>query len=204
MNHSNKLNLAIIGPSGSGKGTQAEMISKKYQLKHISMGVVFRAEIKKGTAYGKQVQAYIDQGKFVPTSIVLKGLAPILASIDYHGFILDGFPRIPDQPKALQDLLTKFNSDLDIVFHLDIAPSVIMARRKAHWAKGESFYKEGARADETEESIKNRFAEYERHVGPILEFYQNKGILHRIDGERPIKVIFKDIVGIIDNKVLGQ
>jgi len=204
MNHSNKPNLVIIGPSGGGKGTQAKMIAEKYGLRHISMGVVFRSEMKKGTAYGKEVEDYMNRGEFVPTTLVFKGLAPILELTDYHGFILDGFPRIPDQSKALQDLLAEFKVDLDAVFHLDIKPEVIMARRKADWAKGKSFYKEGARSDETEESIKNRLAEYEKNIEPILAFYQNKGILHRVNGERPIKDIFKDIVKTIDKQVLRK
>ena len=203
MKHSRKFNLVIIGPSGAGKGTQAIKIAERYGLKHISMGVVFRLEIKEDTAYGKQVKNYIDRGEFVPTQLVLEGLAPILKSINYCNFILDGFPRLPDQPAALDKVLKQAGSELDMVFHLDIRPEMIVQRMNDRRAKDESFYKT-KRKDDNLQSIKRRIKEYQGNIDPILRYYNKKGILRRIDGERPVKPIFDDIVKIIDAQILSK
>ncbi|MBU2592069.1 MAG: nucleoside monophosphate kinase [Patescibacteria group bacterium] len=201
MSHSNIAGkIVVLGPSGSGKGTQAKMIARKYRWQHVSMGQLFRDEIEAKTKLGKQAKEFIEKGLWASLELTMTILEPELKQVINSGFVLDGFPRSFDQIKALRDLLVKFGTDIDIVFHLDIRPAVIMARRKAHWAKGKSFYKEGQRSDETEESIKNRFAEYKKNLGPILAFYQDQGILRRINGERPIGPIFRDIVTIIDNR----
>ncbi len=196
--------IVILGPSGAGKGTQAEMVAGKYGWQHISMGELFRDEIKAKTELGKRAKGFIEKGVWAPLELTMAILEPKLKRAVSSGFVLDGFPRSTDQPKAIQDLLAEFGTDLDLVFHLDIRPAVIMARRKTHWIKGESFYKEGQRSDETEESIKNRFAEYQKNIKPILAFYQDQGILERVDGERPIEPIFKDIVRLTEERVLRE
>lgn len=194
MKHSkNTLELVIIGPSGGGKGTQAKKIAQKYSLEHVSMGKVFRQEMKQGTEYGKKVKRYVNKGEWVPTDLVLDGLMPILEKNNFENFILDGFPRLPDQPKALDQRLVEHGQDLELVIHLQVADEVIMKRREKAWEKGESFYDQ-KRKDETMEAIKGRLKSYHETIDPILEYYQNKGILVNIDGERPIEPIFQDII----------
>ena len=205
MNHSNKIKeVIILGPSGAGKGTQAQMVAEKYNWVHISMGKLFRDEIGAKTDLGKQAQGFVEKGLWVPSELTMAFLRPKLKKLSASGFVLDGFPRIPDQPQALQDLLSEFGTDIDLVIHLDIKSDVIMARRKAHWAKGKSFYKEGHRSDETEESIKSRIAEYEKNISPILSFYEKQGILYRVNGERSIEDIFSEITKIINNQILKR
>ncbi len=201
MKHSKSLELVIIGPSGSGKGTQAKKIAQKYELEHISMGELFRQEIRAGSEIGRKANKYVKQGKWVPTKITLKLLRQKLTENNFENFISDGFPRLPDQPPALDNLLAEFNQDIDLVIHLEVADEVIMARRKAAWEKGESFYDQ-KRKDENMEAIKSRLAAYHNTIDPILEYYRNKGLLFNVDGERPIEPIFKDIVREINKQLM--
>lgn len=192
--HSKKtLELVIIGPSGGGKGTQAKKIAQKYGLEHISMGKVFRHEMEKGTEYGKKVADYVNKGEWVPTELVLEGLIPILEKNNFENFILDGFPRLPDQPEALDEMLAEHSQDIDLVIHLEVSDEVIMARRKKAWEKGKSFYDQ-KRKDETEKAIRERLKSYHDTIEPILEYYREKDLLFNLDGERPIEPIFQDIV----------
>jgi len=192
--------MAIIGPSGGGKGTQAGLLEKKYGWKHISVGQLFRDEIKRGTEIGRKVKPLIEKGVWVPTDLTIKVLDQTLKGVIDQGFILDGFPRAPDQPLALDRYLEKNGARLDLVIHLDIRPEVIMARRKKHWQKGKSFYQD-KRKDETEEAIRNRIISYQKTIEPILAHYQKKGILERVDGERPIESIFEDIVRLVERRL---
>lgn len=202
MNHSStNLNLIIVGPSGGGKGTQAKRISEKYDLVHISMGKIFRSQIEKETVYGKKVKSYVEKGQWVPTELVLEGLGMIMEALTYHGFILDGFPRLPDQPKALDQLLFDNGSGLELAIHLKVSDRVIMARRGVAQSQGKSFYGQ-RRNDESPEAIKSRLEAYHQNIAPILDYYRQKNLLVEIDGERPVETIFEDIVKIIDDKIL--
>lgn len=192
--HSNQtLELVIIGPSGGGKGTQAKKIAEKYGLEHISMGEIFRREIKAESEVGKKANEYVSKGEWVPTKLTIDLLEQELEKNNFANFILDGFPRLPDQPKELDKLLVRHNQDLELVLHLEVADEVIMERRKKAWEKGESFYDQ-KRKDETMEAIKGRLKSYHETIDPILDYYEKKGILVNIDGERPIESIFQDIV----------
>ncbi len=194
MKHSKQtLELVIIGPSGGGKGTQAKKIAENYGLDHISMGAVFRREIEAESEIGKKANQYVSQGEWVPTDLTIELLKQELEKNNFENFILDGFPRLPDQPEALDKMLAEHNQDLELVIHLEVADEVIMKRRKKAWEKGESFYDQ-KRKDETMEAIKSRLQAYHNTVEPILNYYRQKGILVNIDGERPIEPIFKDIV----------
>jgi adenylate kinase len=198
MKHSNQtLELVIIGPSGGGKGTQAKKIAQKYDLTHISMGAAFRHEIEAKTELGQKANEYVSQGEWVPTELTIQLLEQELEKIEFKDFILDGFPRLPDQPKALNKLLAKHDQDLELVIHLQVADQVIMKRRKSAWEKGKSFYDQ-KRKDETMKAIKSRLKAYHDTIEPILNYYREKSIFINIDGERPIEPIFNDIVNQIN------
>lgn len=192
--------LTILGPSGGGKGTQAKLIEEKYGWNHISVGELFRRHIEEKTEIGQKADEYVQRGDWVPTPIVIEMIRPVLEKLMETGFVIDGFPRLPDQPAILDKLLAESNEKLDLAIHIDIRPEVIMARRKKAWEKGKSFYDQ-KRKDETMEAIKSRIEEYLRTIDPILNYYQEKGILFRVDGERPIDPIHKDIVKEIEDKI---
>ncbi len=203
MKHSKIARLVIIGLSGSGKGTQAKLLEKKFGWKHISMGELFRKEIERETKIGKKIEELIAQGVWVSTGLTFKVLKPVLKKELKTGFVLDGFPRVPDQPRALDEFLAREGDKVDLVIHLIIRPRAIMARRKRLWAKGKSFY-ENKRKDETKEAIKGRVKSYEKTIKPILDYYQKKGILEEVDGERSIEEIHRDIAGLIKDRVFKR
>jgi len=192
--------ITILGPSGGGKGTQAELLEQKFGWKHISVGALFRNHIEEGTEIGKKADQYVRRGDWVPTPIVIEMVKPVVQELVDVGFVLDGFPRLPDQPKLLDQILAEKSSKLDLAVHLDIRPEVIMARRKKAWEKGMSFYDQ-KRKDETMEAIQSRINEYLRTIDPILEYYHRKDKLIRVDGERIIEVIHQDIVKEINRRL---
>ncbi len=128
------MNILIFGPNGSGKGTQGAIVQKKYNLPHIESGVIFRENIKGGTELGKKAKEYIDRGDLVPDDITIPMILDRLQKDDAKkGWLLDGFPRNPEQGKALNEALSKAGIDIDIVIEIlldrEIAKNRIMGRR---------------------------------------------------------------------------
>jgi len=191
------LELIILGPSGGGKGTQAELLAKKFGIKHISTGDLLRKEIEKKTNLGKEVEKIINAGNWVPAKITFLVLQPVLEESFKKGFILDGFPRLVEQAEILDKYLQVKNKQIDLVIHIKVSSSVIMARRETLLRNGKTFYPGQKRSDESAEAVKNRLDAYQKTIRPILSFYRKSGLLVEIDGERPVKVIFKDILRII-------
>lgn len=201
MTKNNKIaRITILGPSGGGKGTQAKLVEEKYGWKHISVGALFREHIANETDLGLEAKEYVEQGKWVPTDLTFAVVKNELEKHLGNGFILDGFPRLPDQPELLDIFLNQKGLELDMAIHIDIRPEVIMERRQKAAEKNKSFYDQ-ERKDETRQAIRARIDEYLKTIDPILKYYQDKGILVRVNGERPIKEIFEDIVSQIEEKI---
>ncbi len=173
------------------------MLEEKYGWKHISVGELFRRHIKNKTDIGQKAEKFVLNGEWVPAELTFKMIRPELEKLTNVGFILDGFPRLPEQIDVFERFLEKSQYNLDLAIHIDIRPEVIMERRQKAWQKGKSFYDQ-KRKDETKEAIESRINEYLSTIGPILDFYQQKGILYRVDGERPIDEIHRDIVDKIE------
>ncbi len=188
------MRLVIIGPSGSGKGTQADLLENGFGWRHISMGDLFRKEISRNTNLGKKIAGYVDKGLWAPTKLTIAVLDPILRKSLKKGFVLDGFPRVPDQPGLLDKALEQMGAALDLVIHFKIRPEVILARRKKVISQGRSFYPNQKRNDESERAILNRFKSYQKTIKPILSYYRRRGLLVEIDAERPIRLIYKDVL----------
>ncbi len=168
-------------------------MEEKYGWKHVSVGALFRDHIDKKTEIGQKADEYVNQGEWVPTDLTFNMLKPVLSELINKGFILDGFPRLPDQPEVLSKFLAENNTELDMAIHIDIRPEVIMERRQRAWEKGKSFYDQ-KRKDETRQAIKSRIDEYLKTIEPILDYYDEKELLFRVNGERPIESIHLDIV----------
>jgi adenylate kinase len=189
------LNLFIIGPSGCGKSTQAELISKKYNLSHISTGEAFRNEMEGKTPLGIEAKSYVDRGIWVPTPIVIRLFIQEVTKVNNQNFIVDGTPRLPDQCPAIEEYLKSCHQPVSALIHLDVTFEEIFTRRSK---MGQSF-QDKDRTDTNPEAVKKRLSEYLENNDPIMEYFQKRNILIRVDGNRPIEPIFNDICLAIDN-----
>ena len=166
----------IVGPPGVGKGTQATRISEAFDIPTISTGDIFRSNIAEGTELGKQVKAIVDAGDYVPDSLTNALVEDRLRSADAaNGFLLDGYPRTPDQVQHLDALLAAEGQALDAVIRLLADREEIVRRlRKRALEQG--------RADDSEEAIRHRQEVYQRETEPVVAMYRDRGVLVEVDG----------------------
>jgi adenylate kinase len=201
------MRLIILGPQASGKGTQAAMLAEKLDIPHISTGEIFRQNIKGKTKLGELALTYINKGALVPDEVVNNIVEESLKREE--SFILDGFPRNLVQAKAL-DSFTKIDKAIEISISDDEAMKRITGRRTCEKC-GEvySLYQKGMdfnnvckkcggkliiRSDDKPDAVKKRLEIYHEETEPLVEFYREKGLLLKINGERPIQDIFNDII----------
>ena len=166
----------IVGPPGVGKGTQAARISEAFGIPTISTGDIFRSNIAEGTELGKQVKAIVDAGDYVPDSLTNALVEDRLRSADAaDGFLLDGYPRTPDQVQHLDAILASHGQALDAVIRLLADREEIVRRlRKRALEQG--------RADDSEEAIRHRQEVYQRETEPVVAMYRDRGVLLEVDG----------------------
>ncbi len=195
---SKNCHLAILGPSGGGKGTQAELLANHFGWRHISIGQLLREEEKKATPTGRRLRRYVDKGLLVPGDLTLEILFAALGKIIPAGFILDGAPRTFYQAQEIDRFLRSRRCPLNLVILLEVPEEVILHRRQQAIAAGRRF--QPGRDDDKEAILRQRLREYEKNIGPIKNFYREKGILAAVDGNRPINVIQKDIRRLIENE----
>ncbi|MDR0874393.1 MAG: adenylate kinase [Prevotellaceae bacterium] len=180
-------NVVIFGAPGSGKGTQSELIIKKYGLDHISTGDVLRAEIKNKTELGKIAEGYISDGKLVPDELIIDMLASVLDSKkDSKGVIFDGFPRTIPQGQALDKMLKERGTEVQVVLSLEVDDAELVDR----------LLKRGqisGRADDNLETIKSRLEVYHGQTSPLKQYYVEQGKLAAIKGTGTIEEIFERI-----------
>lgn len=187
------MNLIILGPQGSGKGTQAKLLAEKYGLTHISTGDLLRQEIASGSDFGQSLKETLDRGELVSDEVLFSILekAPLNTG---NGFILDGTPRNLYQAENLEKILQKINLHVDKVILLDL-PYEESIQRMLKRAEIEH------RADDNLETIKTRLAIYDQDTKPVIDFYRQQGKVLEIDGRPDIDTIFKDICNKLDSGV---
>lgn len=213
------LRTVLLGPPGAGKGTQAVRITEKYGIPHISTGDIFRDNIKRGTELGKKAQEYTSKGELVPDELVVEIATSRLLEDDCrNGFLLDGFPRTVYQAEKLDEFLESHGQKLDKVIDIRVADDELLTRltgRRVCRKCGASYHvvnmppkKEGVcdvcggelyqRADDTEETVKNRIDVYKKQTAPLTDYYTARGNIAAIDGAGDPDEIFKDIVKALD------
>lgn len=188
------LNIVIFGAPGSGKGTQSERLAARYGLLHISTGEVLREHIARRTKLGIIADSYISKGQLIPDDLMIKVLASVLdnePTAAQSGVIFDGFPRTIPQAKALKLMMEEHNSKVQAVIGLEVDENCLMQRMLL---RGQQ---EG-RADDNEETIKQRLAVYHQQTSPLREYYIAEGKYCGIDANGSIDDIFARIARAID------
>ncbi len=215
------MNILFMGPPGAGKGTQAERIVETFEIPHISTGDAFRLAMKQGTPLGQKAKEYVDQGLLVPDDVTNGIVRERLLQDDCgKGFLLDGFPRTLAQAEALDGMLSEMGRKIDHVVNLRVDRSLLLARltgRRICKACGATYHvlfnppkQEGVcdkcagelyqRSDDTEEKVGTRLDEYISKTAPLLAYYENKGLLREVDGEKEIDTVTSEIVSQLRGK----
>ena len=186
-------NIVIFGAPGSGKGTQSELMIKKYGFGHISTGDVLRSEIKNGTELGKTAKAFIDKGQLIPDELMIDILASVYDSFgkEHKGVIFDGFPRTIPQAEALKKMLAERRHSVAAMIELYAPEDILMARLLNRG-------KEQGRSDDNEETIKKRLAVYNTQTAPLIDWYKAEGLHHYVKSYGELEVIFADVCKVVD------
>ncbi|GAF22607.1 MULTISPECIES: adenylate kinase [Shouchella] len=208
------MNLILMGLPGAGKGTQAEKIVEHYGLPHISTGDMFRAAMKNETELGLKAKSYMDAGGLVPDEVTIGIVKDRLSQKDCeNGFLLDGFPRTIAQAEGLEEILTSLGKELDYVLNIHVPEDLLIERltgRRVSPTSGKTYHLlynppkvEGKcdvdgseliqRDDDKPETVKKRLEVNQQQAQPLIDFYESKGYLKHIDGNRDIEDVYKDI-----------
>lgn len=214
------MNILLMGLPGAGKGTQSEQIANDYKLVHIATGDIFRQAIKEETPLGLEAKSYTDQGNLVPDEITNGLVRERLGQDDVNnnGFMLDGYPRTIEQAKALNENLDELESKIDAVIYIDVDAEVLKERLSGRIICGncgatyhklynppsqsntcdvcgsEEFYQ---REDDKPEKVAHRINLQMESIQPILEYYEELGLLHRVNGEESIEQVYRNIRNIL-------
>lgn len=181
------MNLLVLGPQGSGKGTQAARLAEEHGIPHISTGDMFRAAVASGTVLGRRVEPILAAGELVPDDLTVELIRERLAEPDAErGFVLDGFPRNLAQGDALDAMLADIGRSLDAVLFLDLSDEVAVERILGR-ARAEG------REDDTPEAIERRLAIYHEQTEPVVERYRATGKLVPLHAERSIEGVATEI-----------
>lgn len=213
------MRLIILGAPGAGKGTQATIISQKFNIPHISTGEIFRDNIKKGTDLGKLAKEYIDKGLLVPDDITIEIVKNRIEQEDCsNGYILDGFPRTVAQADALELAVCKTCQGINKVLDIDVPDDKIIERMMGrrvcpncgatyhliykppvvHGKCGICHYDLARREDDTEDTIRKRLAVYHKQTEPLIQYYKNKGSLIVVKGEDDVSLTTAKVLKALD------
>jgi adenylate kinase len=186
------LNVVLLGAPGSGKGTQSELIIKKYGLRHISTGDILREEIRKDSELGKTAAQFMNDGKLIPDELIINILSRELdANPAPRGIVFDGFPRTIAQAEALENLLRERGQNVVAVISLEVEEKELIERMLNRG-------REMGRSDDNIETIQNRLQVYHSQTEPLKSYYIKKGKLFVIKGKSTIESVFESITAVLD------
>lgn len=209
----------MLGAPGAGKGTQAKLIAEKYGIPHISTGDIFRANIKEGTALGKEAKEYMDKGQLVPDELTVRILLDRVGKDDCkNGYVLDGFPRTIPQAQVLDNEVAKLGDKIDFAIDVEVPDENIIRRmggRRACLKCGATYHvehvppkKEGIcdtcgselvlRDDDKPETVKSRLEVYHKQTQPLIDHYSKQNILRTVDGTKDMHEVFADIEKLLE------
>ncbi|NLC06488.1 MAG: adenylate kinase [Syntrophomonadaceae bacterium] len=209
------MNLILMGPPGAGKGTQAALIVEKFNIPHISTGDMFRQAMQQGTELGLKAKEYMHAGQLVPDNVTIGIVRERLSQPDCQpGFLLDGFPRTVVQAEALQELLKTLDKRLDAVINIEVSRASLLNRmggRLVCRQCGATYHAEYRppkqpdvcdkcggevyqRADDAGPTVEKRLSVYEEQTTPLIEYYEQQGLLKHISGEQEVELVFQDIL----------
>lgn len=211
--------IVLLGPPGAGKGTQAEVISEKLGLIHVSSGDLFRENIKNKTELGNLAQGYINRGELVPDDVTIAMVKSLLEQPDNtKGALLDGFPRTPAQAKALGGLLAGLGASVKVAPYIVVPEQVLVERLSGRWtcrAGGHVYHniyhaplKSGVcdvdgselyqREDDKPETVANRIQVFKSQTQPLIDYYRGEGLLVEIDGTQEINRVTVDLLKAVE------
>ncbi len=214
--------IIFVAPPAAGKGTQSQMISKKYNLPHISIGAILRNEVEKGTKIGNQIKEELEKGHLIDDNITLKVIKERLKEKDcLKGYILDGFPRTLYQVRLYEKFLEKEDQKIDYVFFLNVDKETAYKRTMGRLICNDCqiIYNNNnekmkpmienkcdkcggilsKRNDDSFKTFETRFQHYLTLTEPLLNYYQQKKVLYEIDSKVNKEIVFKKIVDVIEN-----
>ena len=185
--------VILLGPPGAGKGTQASRIAERLDIPAISTGDILRANMAEGTEIGKQAQAYMDRGEFVPDSVTNAMVKARLAAPDTaKGFLLDGYPRSVEQAHVLRDMLLDLGKSIDVVLEIQVDEDEVVERMLKR-------AQEQHRTDDTEPVMRHRLEVYHQQTEPVATYYVDQDLLEVVDGRGSIDEVTERIFVILDS-----
>ena len=212
--------IVMLGPPGAGKGTQAKKLAQALGLVHVSTGDLFRENLKNETELGKLAQTFMNAGELVPDDVTVRMVEDRFSRPDCaKGAVLDGFPRTPAQAQALDELLKKFDNQVKVVPYIKVPDDVLVERLSGRWMSqsgrvyhekynppkvkwiddvdGTELYQ---REDDKPETVRHRIEVYNEQTAPLINYYQDKGLLAEIDGTQAIESVFENLMDAVEEK----
>jgi len=208
--------IVMLGPPGAGKGTQAKILSEKLGIPHVSSGDIFRENMREQTELGVNAAQYINRGELVPDDVTIAMIRERISRPDCdQGVVLDGFPRTAPQAEALDEMLSDLNKgQVNVVPYIDVPSEVLIDRltgRRTCRAEGHIFHimfnppkeeekcdLDGSelyqREDDTVETVSNRISVYKKQTQPLIDYYQQRGVLLEINGNQAIEAVLDEIM----------
>lgn len=214
--------VIFLGAPGCGKGTQASQLAKLLNIPHVDTGSMLREEIASGSEEGKLAESFMNQGQLAPASLVVKIIRNRLTRDDAaNGFILDGFPRSPEQAGMFEDIMKEVNIEIQHVLNIEVDENILidrMAYRKSCNSCGEKYNTKfkapktenicdkcgselSQRADDNVETASKRIETYKKETEPLIAYYTQKGIVRNINGNQAIDKILSDIMDVLEVSV---